>query len=374
MWLKIPDKRRIIIINFITHVAPSLPMVYVAPIIARMGGIDLLIGLTGGLYSSAYLISTYIAGKAADEKGSKKVILLGLILSFLAFMLQFISNTLEMFIFSRILGGFAIGIFPAAITSTAHSLKIGMGKFSAAGSAGWAAGYFIATLIPLIYDYKIAFLISAKLFLVAFIITIRCRFSGKIIERVDSRKVLKKNLNIYITMFLRHTGANMLWTFWFPFLTSLGAPSYIPPLLMGINSFSQIIFMYYFVEGKSYRILILLGVICSTITFFYYFIVSSYIFIIPIQVLLGFSWSVLYVGMIRFLVDRNEEKATALGFLESTIGVSAVAGSVLGGIALQFTQNYKSLPLIASILSSSSLFLYIFLDRKDRRMKATGGI
>lgn len=72
--------------------------------------------------------------------------------------------------------------------------------------------------------------------------------------------------------------------------------------------------------------------------FLAYFLSRSYFHIFPIQVVLGPSWSLLYIGLLLYLLDRNKEKALSSALLESTISIAAIIGPVIGGVIAKLTE------------------------------------
>ncbi len=364
MRSEIQSIRTAYFLQFLTFTAVMLPWVFVAPILQKMGASKFFIGLAGGLYSSSYLISSAISGRIADEKGANLVIKIGLAASAITFFLQYFASDAISFILVRALSGFAVGMYPGAIVAVAYYLGIKIGRLSAAGSTGWTVGSVLSSIVAFFISEKFTFVVSSLVFLIAFILSTRCQFKGTKVPRVNMKEVFKRNREVYLTMLLRHTGANTIWMFWVPFLMSLHSPSYLPPALMAINTVSQIVFMYFITDIKSPKSLILMGILASSITFYGYSLINYYLWIIPLQILLGISWAFLYVGSARYLVENNKERATAMGLLNSTIGTAAVIGPLLGGIILQLTGSYKSLMYTALILTILSLIFYGLFCRK----------
>jgi predicted MFS family arabinose efflux permease len=98
------------------------------------------------------------------------------------------------------------------------------------------------------------------------------------------------------------------------------------------------------------------GFLSSAAVFLFYSLIKSAVNIFPVQILLAFSWSTLYVGSLIYLLQRNEEKATATGLLGASISASMVLGPLLGGCALSF-MDFSTLFKLASLLS---LFCTLF--------------
>jgi predicted MFS family arabinose efflux permease len=67
--------------------------------------------------------------------------------------------------------------------------------------------------------------------------------------------------------------------------------------------------------------------------------------------LLGISWSCLYVGSLVHLMSHNVEKSTSGGILGSLISLSMVLGSLLGG-ALWWMFGYRATMYVAACLTA----------------------
>ncbi len=52
------------------------------------------------------------------------------------------------------------------------------------------------------------------------------------------------------------------------------------------------------------------------------------------MVLIAFSYSCLYIGSVRQLIETNKEKGAAAGLLNSSIALASIVGSFMGGIIL----------------------------------------
>jgi DHA1 family tetracycline resistance protein-like MFS transporter len=103
--------------------------------------------------------------------------------------------------------------------------------------------------------------------------------------------------------------------------------------------------------------LIILGLIASALTFFGYAVSPNWQVILGLQILLGFSWANLYLGSIKHLLENNLEQATATGMLSSIIGLSGIAGPLIGGLLSFF--GLRVLIFASSLLAFSGFLLSI---------------
>ena len=145
--------------------------------------------------------------------------------------------------------------------------------------------------------------------------------------------IIKHNFPVYLSIMFRHTGANMIWVVYPLFLFDLGASPLFIGVIYGINAVAQYIFMRFIDRFQTYH-LVMAGFLFSILTFPSYTLATSPEKIIPMQVSIAAAWSCLYVGSIKYLMERNDEKGTASGLLQSSLSVSAIIGALVGGVTV----------------------------------------
>jgi len=321
--------------------------------------------LIGAAYGGAAFISTYLFGREADIRGRKAVMEVGLIAASLAFAAQILAtappfNTPLALGVLRFIAGFSAGIFLPALIATVYETRQRLGAFAAWGSLGWAAGYMGAGLIG---NFQEIFLLSSLLFFAAFLLALKLPSVGGVNVRVPllAVGVARRNFPVYLAYLLRHTGAAAIWIIFPLYLASLGASLFWIGALYAVNTVTQFLVMQRIDRFNSLS-LILLGLSSSLITFSGYALTSSFYHIIPFQVTLGVGWACLYVGSLKFLLERNEERATASGLLISVINFSAVLGPLLGG-AVSEVWGLKS-PIYLAIALTLTATLFIGLESR----------
>jgi len=99
------------------------------------------------------------------------------------------------------------------------------------------------------------------------------------------------------------------------------------------------------------------------VTFFSFTLATSFWQIVPAQVLLGVSWALLYVGGLRYLMDRNVEKATVSGLFDSALSLSSIIGPLIGAFVISFG-GYSTTMYLASVLAFIGFLLFRFLKRE----------
>lgn len=343
--------------------------VIIVPVILKddFGASKDLIGFIAGAVAAAGFISSYVFGRASDAYGRRGILLAGLLMSSVATLLQAASlvwGGLEFFAFTRILIGFCSGIFPAALLAYAYDTRSGrMGRFSAWGAAGWGVGNLAVGMFGLYYEE--AYIFCAALLMASFALALTLPFSKEVRMQVPLFPVamLRKNAPVYASMLIRHTGANMIWVTYPLFLQSIGASNESIGGIYAVNAIGQAVFML-FLDRYDPSLLVALGLGSSALTFFTFTLAGSYWEIYPSQLLLAFAWSCLYVGSLRYVMDRNKEKATASGLLSSTMSISGILGPVFGGMAAT-AFGFKGTIDIATLMAIVALAIFIYELRRS---------
>jgi len=247
--------------------------------------------------------------------------------------------------------GFSIGIFPAALVSYAYEKNRNVGSFSAFGSLGWAFGQLIAGFIMF---YQRIFAFGAFLFFLAFLMILRERFPAQKISRPrSSLTIIRQNFSIYLAFFIRHVGASAVWLIFPIYLTEIGISKFWIGIIYFMNSFLQFIIMQR-IERFNPQFLLNLGTVFSGLTFLLYSFATQAHEFLAIQPLIAIGWSAMYVGALRIVLENNLERNSAAGFLNSTIYLSTILGSIIGGIIAE-NFGYKSCLYFGAILSFLAL-------------------
>jgi MFS family permease len=337
--------------------------VIIVPVILEQefGASTTLIGLIAGSFAAAGFVSSYWFGRASDIYGRKAILLVGLFLSAAATLVQAATMTwggLIAFSAVRIVTGFCSGMFPAALLAYAHDAKSKMGRFSSFAAAGWGAGNVMVGLFGAFYEG--AFVYCSAIVFASFAIALTLPFPREV--RMDVPlfpiELIRKNAPVYLAMLVRHTGANMIWVTYPLFLSSIGADIAWIGGIYAVNAFGQFLVMN-MIDKYDPALLVVVGLGTSSVTFYAFTLVGSYYEIIPAQLLLAASWGCLYVGSIRYVMDRNREKATATGILSSVMSISGITGPVLGGLAAS-SLGFKGSIGIASAMAAFAFLLFLY--------------
>ncbi|AGB04470.1 arabinose efflux permease family protein [Aciduliprofundum sp. MAR08-339] len=357
--------KRIYAIQVATYTALMLSITYTPSLAARAGGSAFEIALIFSLYNLAYFLSSMIFGRLADLHGRKIFISAGFLVASLAFVSQYFYWNYYSLLILRVMAGFSAGIFPAATISLAHDMRIKMGKLSAFGAAGWALGSYLAGIVSLFFGLKATYVFSSIVFIIAYFITLGLKDLGVRVENVPRipLEVIRRNWHVYLSYIFRHSAATMIWAFWPLFVASIGGNSFWQAATMGVNSTAQFFIMYFYADTKKSTHLILWGLALSSLTFLLYALITNVWEMLPVQVILATSWAFLYVGSLNYLTSRNPEKATATGLLNSSIGISAFIGPLLGGAFMSFVANYRYLMLFSATVSLFGVIIFKIGER-----------
>lgn len=303
------------------------------PVIARdWGASPFKIGILVSVFYFTYFISAYVFGVLADRYSVRTVVRAGLLASTFFFFIQIFARDLSSLFWLRALAGAAAGVFPGALAVYAFEERQGkMGRFTAFSSLGWAIGSMLAGLIG---SYNLIFIMSSVFFLISFVISLSLKdICSKNQGSFFPWRFFKKNLRIFFPYFMRALGAHTIWAIFPLYLMSLGADKFWVGIIYFINAFTQFFIMQY-IENYKNLYLFNMGLLTTVITFLAYSFMPNFWWVIPVQVLLAFSFSALQVGAYQELLVKNPEKATATGVLTSIINFTAMVGPIAAGIIL----------------------------------------
>ncbi|MDO9537530.1 MAG: MFS transporter [Thermoplasmata archaeon] len=360
-------------LNFLSNAALFSSLLLVPLFAEELGASPAEIGIIVAAYSMANMLASYIFGRLSDIHGRRIFLISGLILSSVTCMLQYFAHDAIMLLVTRVLLGFCAGIYPAALLAYAYENKKRMSKFLAWGSGGWGFGTLIAGIIATMFSIREPFLFSTLLMFLTIPIALKMPFRGDVKMAVPlfPVKVIKKNLSVYLPVLVRHTGACAIWVMYPMFIRGLDGSGNALFLWIGImyaiNSFTQFIVMQH-LKSRS-EILISWGIMASIVTFLLFPMCSTIWELMPTQILLAVSWSLIYVGSIKFMMAHNKERATATGFLNSILQMSAIVGALVGGAIVQVTGDMLAPMYFAAGMGGVAFILYFGI----RKAQGLGG-
>jgi MFS family permease len=355
-------------IMFFANVAYATSFI-ILPLFARsIGASDVQIGLIGTAFGLTQLISNYVFGRAADITGRRFLLLVGLFSSAVVFCLQPLASNPTVYTLTWALAGFCVGIYPQALIAYGYEIRKKMGKFLSFGSLGWGIGQFVAGILAIYWEI---FVFAGLFFFLGFIVALKTTISYvKLKVPMFPKEVIKRNISIYITFFLRHTGAYAVWIIFPLFLTQLGANELWIGIIYAINSLSQFPIMRLIDRFRSVA-LVTVGLVGTALTFTLYFYSQNFWQILPIQLLLALSWSLLYVGSLKFVAESGIERGTSVGLFNLTLSLSSVIGPVIGGVISQvFGYRYTMLFALGMVIIGLIFFTIYLKYSKNKSQKS----
>ncbi|MCI0497939.1 MAG: MFS transporter [Thermoplasmata archaeon] len=355
-------------LRFLSSAAMAMTWVFI-PIYADDLGIGaLVIGFIVAANALALLISSWVFGRAADMYGRRMFVIIGLFGAVVAFALLSTANSAREMMAYRFACGFFDGMFGSALVAYVAEQKGPLGRFTSFGPAGMAAGFLIAGSI-MVNDMptNTIFLLSAAVLAMTAIIALglpRVHEPRLHVPRVPV-DIIRRNKHLYLAIFLRHTGASIAWVIFPLYEQSLGLSRALIAYIWMPNFAMQVIVMNYADRIRNSHWMVIGGLSAAAASFALFIGVKEWYTLIPGMVLIGISWAFLYLGALFELMERNEERATASGLLNSSTSFSGIIGPLMGGaIAAEF--GYTANLVAAVIFVMSALILYLAIAPRSR--------
>jgi len=251
------------------------------------------------------------------------------------------------------------------------------GMYRISGSLGWIMSTAISGLISGSLGIGTIFHISAIFYLLsAIFIGISVTEPSSRGREVStgtkwSRLIRDKNLLILlVTIFLVNISAATFLSFLSLYIKELGGSDTIIGWAFSIAAVTEVPCMVYLgaLSDKIGRKPLLVAALFSyPPRLFLYAIVSYPYLILPIQLLHGLTFGVLYVASVAFVSDiASEGRGTALGLYNTTSYAGSAAGSALGGV---IADNYGLINMYRFMAAFSFIpaLLFTLMAKESRR-------
>lgn len=362
------------VVNFLTNASTSAAGLYVPLFAVGLGSSTAEVGFIVAAYNAFVLFSSVLFGRAADVRGVRRILRAGLLLSALTCLVQPLAWDTLSLVGARALLGFCAGMYPGALLAYAKTADPLMGKFSSWGSLGWALGNVIAGLLAVLQpstSYWEVFAMASGAWFLAFFFATAAPSNpvGGMRIPLFPRRVLRRNLPVYAMMFIRHTGANMVWAIFPLYLEQvLRLNDLEVGIIYALNPFVQFLVMQVADRYRS-SVLIVAGLASSVLTFVLFTLATEFWTMLATQIVLGFAWGTLYVGSLKFITEENRETGTAGGWFNGVTSLAAIAGPILGGLVA--LESYVLTMYIAAILGAVALAVYLGTMARPRGKTAT---
>ncbi len=352
-----------ILIQFFASFSFFVVQIFIPQFAENLNASRFQIGIIATFFSLSLFISSWISGRIADKIGRRKVLLAGFAFSAFAFSLGYFAKTYPELFLLRMFAGFTAGIYPGALAAYVYESGGKMGKYTAFGALGMAFSQFISGVVVSVWDIPHLFLISGFTYVISFlavIFGIRKERYEPIKVSLFPDEVVKRNKDIYIPLFLRHTGATGIWAYWVLYLGQIGASNYWKGMLNVFNFGTQFLVMFFVIDKISGKKSVGFGLLLSAVSFFYYASCKSYLWVIPGMILTGIAWSFLYAGSLKEVTERNRERATASGLVQSSISLGNILGPLVASIVVSLTKDYRVTMYFAASVTLVAYLYYLF--------------
>lgn len=206
LWTK--DFIIVSVINFFVILIFYLLMVTIAPYaVHKFHASTSVAGLVSGIFIIGALIGRLVTGSRIGYLGSKKTLLIGVMLFIIATALYFVAMNLSLLLIIRLLHGIALGVASTA-TGTIIAQIIpstrrgeGIGYFSLSAVLATAIGPFVGILFTQYGDFKIMFMFNILLAVICLIIAFLVGASDYKSSVKDEQQAVKGfNLSNYLEL------------------------------------------------------------------------------------------------------------------------------------------------------------------------------
>lgn len=361
------------IIQFLANLATLSVFTYIPYWGHEIGLSDPEIAFAALLYGIVAFSSGVLSGRLSDLIGVRKIfVIIGSIAAAVTIFGQIIPFKFE-FILFRALSGIGLGMFAPALVALVSDKGDKIGNFSAYGSLGWAVGVLVSGVIGLFWVEGI-FVFASLAFIVAAVIAFTL-----IEEETDSQRykdsvfsVFWERKVIYLALVIRHSFASAIWVFWSLFLIEeLGADTFWVGVIQFTNAATQAVIMTKYTDKMNSHRMVSLGLIFSSVAFISFTIPNNFFGIIPLQIILGLSWALLYVGTLRFSVEKSLfDKSTSAGIITSILPFSSLIGSFIALIITSAGGSYIDIMVVATIATFITFCGFVLIERRPKAISA----
>lgn len=239
----------------------------------------------------------------------------------------------------------ATTVTPALAMDTAGLDTAGrhFGSYRISGSIGWIASTAIGGLVGESLGIEVVFYLAAILYLASAVfvqISIRNQPSRKSESNPNGnfhQLIRNRNFRIFLaTIFMANISAVTFLSFLSLYVSKLGGSDAVIGWAFSIAAIAEVPCMIY-LGGLSDKIgrkpLLVIALLSYPLRLFLYTIVSSPDLVLPIQLLHGLTFGLLYVTSVALVSDTTlESRGIALGLYSTASSAGSAAGSALAGV------------------------------------------
>ncbi|WP_287587287.1 MFS transporter [Candidatus Borrarchaeum sp.] len=353
------------IVNLLFNTVTIIPFVIIPLYATTVLGASLFqASLIAGTFFGVNAVTAIIMGSLSDIMGKRKPFLIfSLFGSAVIFLIiSFIALPVTLILLMGLFGFIAAGFSPCAMGMVSEYSEPGekgknLGYLNSGTSLGWAVGSFSSGTITELFSFAMTFYFGCMLAVLAAVLTIiflretktdivKERNFSKIILALKNRFIPKsgestylkeKGLSwFYISLFFRYSaywGSFALLSIFFATIVSTTWVGILIAINLGISALIMSP-VGKFSDMKGRKIIIMFGLIGTSIVLVMYATSYSLILLIIAQVLNAFVFASIYTGGSAFVSDvaPSASHNEAMGYLNSAITFGAVTGTLIAGI------------------------------------------
>lgn len=361
---------------FLSSLATYMAIVFVPLYALKLTQSLPLISLLTTAYYLAFTTCLPIYGRLSDRLGSYAwfTAIGALLTGGLCIAIPFVSRFEELMAL-RAAQGLAwalvapMGAAMASISTTEALRGRAMSVFNLSVSSGYLAGSLVGGVVSQLLGLDAVFLLGGLSSLIAAGLALGLRGwrrPTRGAERSRGGLRLGRVKVVYIGFFLRNAGATGIWALLPIYLSYLGATDLWIGLLYMVNLASQTLLMGrvgQLTDRAGRRPVFLLGLFGSSTVFLLYGLAPYYLWIIPIHVLLGLSWSSLITSSTAYIGDHapRDAQGAMMSLLFTVTGLSWIAGSSLAAAVVDFVGLRNYMFIAALLAATGGLYAGVFM-------------
>jgi len=311
------------------------------------------LGLVGTITSSVHMAMSHFMGHLSDRLGRRRLIIAAPVIFATSCLFVTLAGRVGVILALSALNGFAMSIYWPSLEAwvadrqTGSELARNIGSFNLSWTAATFTGPVLSGFLYNLYP-RLTFLFAAAVALMLFILiyTSLQDTEPSSIESVEptSGEVSTPRKDLLYAVWVANFASWFLIgnaRYQFPKLArELGLPPYMIGLLLGCVGFS--LFSGFFILRGTrlwhFKKRYLFGAqLLAALGLVFLFLSSEPVLLALAFLMIGLSCSVTYYSSLYYTVHLLEKKGKGTGLHESILGIGAVLGPILGGIAAQYT-------------------------------------
>ncbi len=352
------------------------------------------VALLSVLFNLTSTFGQYFWGKESDALQRRKpFILAGLITSGLFFVaIGLVENAVAVVTLRAFQGFFSSAQTPAIsalISELSENVGRGFGIFNMFSNAGFMIGNFMGGYLLNYYPINYVFIFSILPILGAFSIIllfkeeIKTPVDFRFLFRYDrpgrtffrwqnSKAFLKKNRNILmftLATFILMTSSGMVYSYLSLLLGARFGSNFVG-YYYGIDGLFSAFMIYpfgYLADKYGSKIIIIYGSVMYILTFVMYAFSTTLVMILIAAAISGSKWASYFNSINVYVAKMSEknERATALGIMNSGIAAGWVVGPLIGAF-IAINLGIANMILLATIPLAISLGILVLFTENDR--------